>query len=61
MPTVMHDVAPIMLSNDFVAKIRAMGVPKLNSLGSGRIEGRNSWKEADEAYKPLPMRDLNRD
>lgn len=34
---------------------------ELISLGSGRIKGRNSLKEADEAYTAPPMRGLNRD
>lgn len=47
-----------MLSDEMVAKIRAMGVPKHEfvSLSSGRIKGRISLEEADEAYKPLPIR-----
>lgn len=63
MPSVKHDAAHRMLSDDLVSKIRAMGVPKREfaSLGSGRIQGHYSSKEADEAYKPLPLRGLSRD
>lgn len=48
MPSVMHEVAHRLLSRD----IWAMGMPKdeLISLNSGRIQGRNSLNEADEAY-----------
>lgn len=40
-----------------------MGLPKyeLISLGSGRIEGRNSLNEANEAYMALPTSGLNLD
>ena len=63
MPSVRHDAAHRMLSDDLVSKIRAMGVPKREfaSLGSGRIQGHHSSKEADEAYKPLPFRGLSQD
>ena len=63
MPSVKHDAAHRMLSDDLVSKIRAMGVPKREfaPLGSGRFQGHNSSKEADEAYKPLPSRISNRD
>ena len=63
MPSVKHDAAHRMLSDDLVSKIRAMGVPKREfaSLGSGRIKGDHSLKEADEAYKPLPLRGLSQD
>lgn len=35
-----------------------MGVPRygLYALGAGRFEARNSSKQVDEAYKPLPIR-----
>jgi hypothetical protein len=46
------------LTKDFFFKVRAMGVPRneLCPVGAGRFEGRNSSKEADSAYKPLPIR-----
>ena len=58
MPSVKHEAAHRSLSGDFVYKIRVMGVPRngLYPLGAGRFEGRNSSKEADSAYKPLPIR-----
>lgn len=60
MPSVVHKAAYRLLSRKFENKIQALGVPEyeLLPLGSGRFEGRNSSKEADEAYKPLPTRGL---
>lgn len=58
MPSVKHEAAHRCFSEDFVYKVRVMGVPRneLYPLGAGRFEGRNSSKEADSAYKPLPVR-----
>ena len=58
MPSVKHEAAHRGFSEDFTYKIRVMGVPRnrLYPLGAGRFEGRNSSKEADSAYKPLPAR-----
>ena len=58
MPSVKHEAAHRSLSEDFVYKIRVMGVPRngLYPLGAARFEGHNSSKEADSAYKPLPIR-----
>lgn len=62
-PSVVHEAAHIHLSQEFVAKTRDMGVPiyELYALGSERIGGRNSSKEADAAYKPVPVRSLGTD
>lgn len=58
MPSAKHEAAHRSLSEDFVNKIRVMGVSgtRLYPLGAARFEGHNSSKEADSAYKPLPTR-----
>ncbi|MCJ1352514.1 MAG: hypothetical protein MMC33_002498 [Icmadophila ericetorum] len=63
MPSVKHEAAHRYFSEDFTYKIRVMGVPRngLYPLGAGRFERLNSSKEADSAYKPLPVRSGEKD
>lgn len=63
MPSVSHEAAHRYFSQDFDGRIQDMEVPRseLYPIGAGQIEGRNSSKEADSAYKPLPARSGKKD
>ena len=63
MPSAKHQAAHHLFSQDFMHKIWAMGVPRkeLYPLGGTRFRGPHSSKEADAAYKPLPIRSGEQD
>ena len=63
MPSVKHEAAHRCFSENFVYKIRVVGVPRTGfyPLGAGRFEGYISSKEADSACKPILVKSVEKD
>ena len=58
MPSAKHEAAHLQLARSMDIRVIKMGMSEydLYSLGGTRFYGRNSSKEGDSAYKPLPSR-----